>query len=125
MTTTHDLSKLPRWAESRIRNLEAEVASLRAHVNGEDTPETDTYVDDLVGGQLRPLGAAPWLRFHLAPKPTDPGPRGLRSARRGTLDVSITERYGRRVLQVRTSEGGIVVRPTGGNEVTITTEDWV
>lgn len=65
--TTENLERLPRWAQSRIRNLEEEVENLRGERDlalrvGEGT--TDTLLLDHLHGHI-PLAPGSLIRFML------------------------------------------------------------
>ncbi len=108
------ISRLPNYARVLIARLEQEITSLEGRlaermddpIDGTEPP-CDTFLNNGYERPRTPLGEGASVQYHL-----DPANDWTR------MDVRLTDRNGRRALEVM-GQTGIVVSPLSGNLVAI------
>ena len=105
MKVDGDVTKLPKWAQTRIHNLERELAYWQEKFA--EGPEGSRAFADPYSDAPRPLGNDPHVRFA-----TDDGREFF---------VQLSPKFDR--LEVRGNDG-IVVYPSAANMVTLEDRRW-
>lgn len=106
----NDVSKLPKWAQRKIAQLEREVEDLSALVVGDVNPdETNVFIDRFQDATPLPRGSH--VRFNLASS-------GVEAPWSERVEVYLVDRGGGTVLEI---QGGsaITIQPVATNAAQI------